>query len=605
MEDKAFCYCIIFYMKKLAILFTVLVLAAFPAYADEISLSAEATPVRLPPGEAFRLTITVSGSDARKAPEPVLPRLKYFEIAGKSTSQQISMTDFTKINVTKTIVYQVIANKEGTFKIPPVSLKYKGKTYKTDPIKIIVDSNAPIPSGPRTARRRSLFPDFGSAFDDPFPPRATRVAKNDLFITMETDKVEVVPYEQVIATFSFYNAVNLWETPNYDKPDFSGFWVEEMIFENGKKEKTSTEEIKGKLYNVTKIRYALAPLMVGKSKIGKATLTAKIDPWSRSRKLFTKPVTINVKPYPEEGKPEGFTNMVGSYKLTSSVKPLNPSVNESMTLRITIEGEGYLKPVPPPSKPSIPGAEVFDPKVTDTFDVKGAVARSVRVIEYPVIPREAGEKTVAPIKFAWYDPAQKKYVVAETKPVKVLVSPSGTPASVPALSRSEVTRLNNGLRGLKADVLTLEDYRSPPHRKWWVWFVTLLPAPIILAAWVMGRKKKRLLNDSVYARKTSAAKVAADRLNEIRKLKDQKDFYAKLDKTLRGYLSDIWEIPSPSINSGVVRTMLADSKNGIADGLSSLLERMEYARYAPSSTTDMNRDLEKAKDFIREMEKNR
>jgi len=157
--------------------------------------------------------------------------------------------------------------------------------------------------------------------------------------------------------------------------------------------------------------------------------------------------------------------------------------------------------------------------------------------------------------------------------------------------------------GLKSDLLTLKDYGSPPHRKWWIWIVALIPAPAILLAWGIARKKERLLNDSVYARKISAAKVATNRLDEIKQLKDRQDFYAKLDQAMRGYLSDIWDIPAPSINSGVVREELGGLSNGIAEGLSLLLEGMEYARYAPTSSSDMARDLEKAKEIISKVEK--
>ena len=298
-------------IRILLIVVTLTIAQTVPALAagDGIKLSAAVDSKLVQPGAAFRFTITVEGKGVHSLPEPNLPRLKSLRIVGKSTSQQISMSGMS-VTVTKSISYQLVAPSEGKHTIPPVSLEYNGKTYRTKPITITADPYAPPPRGPRTARRR---PGFGGLFDnDLLPGHARRIGKDDLMVKMEVDKTSVVPNEQVTATFLFYRTVDLWENPNYTKPRFEGFWVEDAPFENGKGEKVTRETINAKQYVVTRVRYALFPLAEGKLVVDPATIVVSTGPWAQRSQLATKPVEITVSPIPEEGKPAGYSGLVMS-----------------------------------------------------------------------------------------------------------------------------------------------------------------------------------------------------------------------------------------------------------------------------------------------------
>ncbi|VAX23766.1 hypothetical protein MNBD_NITROSPINAE01-920 [hydrothermal vent metagenome] len=570
------------------------------AFAD-IKLSAKAEPAILPPGEALRLVITVEGEGSLSLPDPVLPRLKGFEIVGRSTNQQISVVGLSSVAITKSVVYQLVVPKEGVFTIPPVTLTYDGKRYETEPITITADPNAPTSKSPRTARRRS--PSFYSLFDRPPFQRADRgIKKDDLIFTAEFDKNRAVPYEQVIVTYSFYQAIDIWENPDLDKPDFKGFWVENMEFLNGRKEKTTKATIGDKTYRVTQVRFALIPLTPGAHEVAPATLLAQVDPWSNPIRLRTQPYTINVEPFPTANKPAGFQNMVGDYEVSASVKPDKPEVNGGATLTIVIEGEGYLKPVPAPPAPVIDGFEIFDPQVKDTLDKSGARAKIKRVIEYPMIPRRAGKVTIPPIEFAWYDPDLDEYVKKATKAIELDVKPAATAPPAP-VAEGDVVQMAGSIRFIKPDVQKLEDYGTPLHRSPWFFVFLLVPLPMILASYMSARKREKLATDTAYSRLLNAAKNASRQLDEIKNISDPKDFYAGLDKTVRGYLADLWNIPAPAINEDLVKLKLKSSENGIVSDITELLNSVKMARYAPTSSTDMARDIEKAKDVIKKMEK--
>ena len=573
--------------------------------ADTIKLSARAEPDRLPPGSAFRLIITVEGEGIRSLPEPELPRLKNFEIAGRSVSSQVSIVNFS-VKVTKSVVYTVVAPKEGTFEIPPVTLEHQGRTYQTNRMTITVDPAAPAPSGPAVAGRRP-GPPGGLFGDDPFFTGKRRLSKDDLMVAMEVDKREAAPLEQITATFSFYRAVDIWEKPGYQKPHFQGFWVEELPYEDGEMTESTVEKIRGITYHVTRARYALFPIGEGKKVVDQAFLSVSVDPWSQKVRLATDPIPITVKPFPDEGRPADFNGMVGKYEVSCDAAPVKVAVNDSVTLRLTISGRGYLKPAPPPGKPVVEGFEVFDPRVTDTIDKSGGAVFSKKTIEYPMIARKEGSFVVPPIKLSWRDPQAGAYARYETKPIKIDVTPAAFPLALasPVERHDAFQNAEKDIRYIKPDQSVLDDWGDPPYRGWLLWAVVILSFPALASAWVMAGKRERLATDTAYRRRVNAARIAMERLKEAQQNSgDPGDFFAGLDTALRGYLADRWNIPAPAVSKEIVEERM-DGRNGLASSIIELLEAARRARYAPASGEDAQARLEKAMDIIQKMEQKR
>jgi len=375
-----------------------------------------------------------------------------------------------------------------------------------------------------------------------------------------------------------------------------------MEFSHGRQEETTKAKIGDKTYRMTQVRFALIPLTPGAHTVDPATLTVRVDPWSNPLRLRTEPYTINVEPFPEANKPDGFQNMVGNYEVSATVKPDNPEVNGGATLTVVIEGDGYLKPVPVPPAPSIAGFEVFDPQVEDTLDKTGDRAKIKRVIEYPIIPRKAGKITIPAIEFAWYDPDQDRYVKKYTQPIELDVQPTAEAPPAP-VAEGGVVRVTEGIRFIKPDVEQLQGHNKPLHQTIWFWIFVFAPVPIIGASYLIARRRERLATDVGYSRFVNAARTAGQQLDKIQSMSDSKDFYAGLDKALRGYLADLWNMPAPAINDDTVKEKLGKSGNGIVSEITELLNSVETARYAPTSSSDMARDINKAKEVIKKMEK--
>ncbi len=594
-----------YYLGITISLFMAVLLAANAHASDDIKLNITATPDHLPPGSAFRLTVTVEGEGLENPPEPALPPLNDFEIVGQSTSRRVSMTGLS-MSVSRSVTYQVLAQKEGTFEIPPIILEYKGKKYSSEPITITVDTNAPKPKGPTTARRRTpAFPDLGGLFDDDFFRAPQKmIDKNDLFVTMNVDKDNVVQYEQVIATFSFLRAVDIWNNPKYTRSKFEGFWVEDLPFENGQNERTSQKTINGKRYLVTQIRYALFPISTGPLLINPAELSVSFSPLSGPVTLTTLPVIVNVKPFPQEGKPDGFSGATLS-GMNVSAKPDRDQVkvNESVTVRLTIKGKGYTKQAKPPIKPVIDGTETFDPQVNDTVEKTGGEIVSTRTIDYLMIPREEGNVVVEPFNIATYDTVKDEYIIAKTDPVKINVEGQAGSSDENVSARRTVTIKDQGPRYIKPDSKHLEQWGKPLHQSFWALIILVIPLLIMALAIFWSNKRSKLLTDIGYARSVSARKQAVARLNKAGATEDPVQFYTALDMAVRGYLADKWGINAPAVTTQEVSRRLSNSDNGLKTGFIELLSAVEHARYARAEYEDMKSYIRKANDLIDAMER--
>ncbi len=552
---------------------------------DPITLTVDAQPTMVAPGQTFALTVTVSGSGfSGGLPDPALPRLKTFEIVGKSTSTEVSMVNFSA-TTTKRIVYEILVPdgaKEGEYRVPVVTLKYEGETYRAGPVDIKVDLHAPPRNGGR--RRATTFPGFGA----PFGKMGRQVEKDDLIVEMIPNKTEVVPYEYLTATFSFMRAVTLWEQPGFDRPTFSGFWVEDLPFEPGKN--NFTRRIGEKLYHGTSLRYALAPLSTGELTIDPARLTVAPDPWSARTTMATDPIRVTVVDFPSEGKPATFNGMVGSYTVNTVVEPTIIPVNGAATLKLTIHGEGYLKPAPPPAKPTVDGLELFDPKVDDQLDNEGGKLISTRVVEMPMIGKNAGAATIPSIELSWFDPATRQYVTHRTDPITVNVAQRPNAPAPPGAAKVGRPTVSGERR--------LIDEGRPPYYRGLFWLALGIIVPLLIGAKIVGDRRRRLMNDIPYARKIAALAIAKERLANV----GADDRGEGVDEAFRGYLADRLGVPVPALSADDARRLLADVDPALVGEVTAFIEAIQRLRFAPPGGGDEEKVTGKAARLVEKLE---
>jgi hypothetical protein len=120
------------------------------------------------------------------------------------------------------------------------------------------------------------------------------------------------------------------------------------------------------------MRKLLFPTRSGRLVIPATMLTVGIPPQGffdsgGTVQRSTKPVTIEVKPIPEE---PGFSGAVGWFEASSSVDRSTLALGEAATLRFKVEGTGNLKWIDRGPELAVPGAKVFPPQVKSSLETR-------------------------------------------------------------------------------------------------------------------------------------------------------------------------------------------------------------------------------------------
>jgi len=270
-------------------------LACTAVFAADFQISDSLDRNQIALNEQAVLSLTVSGS-SNNLPQPQLPGLPDFQIYNAGRSQ-----NFTWINgkASASVTYNFVLTplKEGHFTIPALQMQFSGETAQTTPLTLdVVKGDASAVSQ-------------GAAREEGAARPASAHGPSPVFITGTVDKTSVYVGEPVIFNFRLYNRVPLLTRPNYQPPEMTGFWTEDLP-----PQRNFTENMKGMPYSVTEVRTALFPSSPGKAKVGSGSLTVNLenfgsDPFGsdffsqffgrgEEKTLRTDPITITVRPLP-------------------------------------------------------------------------------------------------------------------------------------------------------------------------------------------------------------------------------------------------------------------------------------------------------------------
>jgi hypothetical protein len=418
----------------------------------------------------------------------------------------------------------------------------------------------------------------------------------NLFIKTTLDNYTPYVNQQIVLTFSFYRRINLWENPQYEKPSTTGFWVEELPSSSAPQRRI----INGLEYLVHEMHTALFPTAPGEYTIGEAVLTCSVSPFQPPVRLKTKPIKVKVLPLPQKGKPVDFSGCVGRFNISAWVDKKEVTVGEPVTLTIKISGQGNIKTIPKPKLPPLVDLKKYDSGETANTSTSGTKIIGGKIYKYVLVPTTAGEHIINPIRFSYFDPYRKRYVVKNTAAIKIKAKSSGTIGIKGKVLKQDIKILKKDIR----------DESGYLYQNKWYLAMHIIPVFLLIGAVFYKKHLTRLQQDIGYLRLTRSTKVARRRLARAKKLlslNTEKEFYGEVSKALYNYLADKLNIPAASITIDNAKQLL--EKRNISDKLITefcdCLSTCDYARFAPITSTieHMQQVLDKAKDIITSMEK--
>ena len=371
------------------------------------------------------LSLTISGS-GNDLPQPQLPGLTDFQIYNAGRSQNYTWIN-GKASASVTYNFVLTPMREGHFTIPALHIQAQGQTAETAPLTLDVVKGEASAVSPGTAREE------GAA-----PPAATR-GPAAVFITGSVDKTSVYVGEPITYTFRLYNRVPLLTRPNYQPPEMTGFWTEDLP-----PQRNFTTNVKGIPYSVTEVRTALFPSTSGKARVGSAGLTVNLenfgsDPFGSNffsqffgqgeeKTLRTDPITVTVKTLPEP-KPAGFQGAVGEYSLSAQTDKDRIAVGQPLTLTLTVSGRGNIKSLPDVAVPPLTNFRTFDANAATNIEKKDGQVAGSKVFKTVLIPTASGEVTIPSVPFVFFDTASRSYRTIKSRSLTVHVTPGAAGAS--------------------------------------------------------------------------------------------------------------------------------------------------------------------------------
>lgn len=606
-------------MMRKYIFLILMISASLQMFAkEEVTLRASAPEVVVN-GDQFRLTYTVNSQDVK---DFLAPQAKGFDVLmGPSRSQQSNTQIINgKVSSSRSITYTYIlmAVSEGTFNIPSASIEVDGEKIFSNPLTIKV-----LPKDKEDANSNQ----GNSGISSRNQKSSGRITDNDLFVLATASKTKVHEQEAILVTYKAYTTVDLRQLLG-KMPDQQGFYVQEVELPTQKTFKL--EHYKGRNYNTVVYRqYVLFPQKAGRLEIPAVTFDAVVaqrvavsdDPFEAffngggyvevNKKIVAPKVVINVEPLPS--KPEGYSGGVGTFTMKSDISTTELKANEAVTIKLTINGTGNMKLVSAPEVKFPHDFEIYDPKIDDNYQLTADGLSGTKTIEYLAIPRHAGNFTIPPIEFKYFDIKSESYKTLKTDAYTLKVN-KGDGSSANQQVIADFTN-KESVKVLGTDILFIKTGDSALMQKgkyffgttaYYLWYI--IPF-VLFIVFVVIYRKQAVENANVARVKTKKAnKVATKRMKLAGKLLSENkvnEFYDEVLKALWGYISDKLNIPVSKLSRDNIEAELAG--HGVSEELIKefigALSECEFARYAPGNQNEaMDKVYSASVDVISKME---
>jgi hypothetical protein len=538
------------------------------------AVSAQLDPPEISLGEAAVLSVTTSGQSAR---DVSLPKVAGLDIIPVGQSQQIQIINGVT-TATRTLNYQVIPQRAGTFTIPPLDPADKqlvlhvrrgnGSSSAARGNASSGGANLPPPiTGGLSAGATRLDQDGAAFVRLRLPKRELRVG-------------ELVPVEiQVGLRAGLAGQLSGLPTLNGD-----AFTLNKLP----KQPEQAQEVVNGQPYTVLTWRSALAAVKAGEFSLSVQTpVTVQVrtqmarprmrgmfgdlfdDPFfqnffggvtEKQITLASEPDAIKVLELPTEGRPSDFNGAVGEFDVTAELTTTNATVGDPLTLRLKVTGTGNFDRVNSAMLGEVGGWKTYKPaakfEAADSASLTGE-----KVFEQAIIPSQAGSLALPAMSFSYYNPDAGRYETKRTSPLTITVAPAPAgglaatvpPANAPANASARPASGQVSADGLRPDhairgrtVASLRPLYFQP------WFLATQSALLLgfAALGLILRRREARAHDPSAERAKAARKAVEACLAEMEAAANAQDaarFFASARSALQHRLATRWGLVPEAI----------------------------------------------------------
>lgn len=503
----------------------------------------------------------------------------------------------------KTYSYVLLPLKKGNLVIKQAIIEINGQIYKTLPVKITVTNAVNQPNDA----------------NDP----ATVRADNNLYLVADISKTNPYVNEPITVVYKLYFSYNIgitnWQELN--KPKYKDFWsqnidVKQLVAEEGM--------FKGERYRYVVLRKTvLYPQKAGKLVIeplsldidcqvprGRPNFFGQVQLVDDSKRVSAGSKVIDVKPLPEAGKPANFTGAVGKFNFSVLPSKTTLKNGESLDLDIKVTGIGNLKLFNLP-KPVVPSElEMYDPEHSENVSTPLSGMTGSISDRYTIIPQSKGNFPIKGLEFSYFDLSTGSYktIASPNIMLNVLDGPGVVNSNVnSADATSKTVATPSKTFAFIKQKTELESIESDDFLGSGLFYGLLFLPFLLIPILIIFKKRKDTQDADVIGNKTKRANALAKKyLSEAKKqINNKEPFYIALEKAMHNFLKAKLNIETSEMSKDKITEILL-SRNANSETVTefiTLTESCELARYAPSTSTIIHQDYDKAVEIISSLEK--
>ncbi|MEO8861971.1 MAG: BatD family protein, partial [Ginsengibacter sp.] len=457
--------------------------------------------------------------------------------------------------------------------------------------------------------------------------------KKNLFVKLDVSKTSCFVGEPIIASYKLYTRLRS-ESTITDAPSFNGFSVSDLDLNQNNS--ATVEKYNGRDYNVYTLRKVqLYPLQPGTAALDPVVSDNKVTfikaEYAGEQKgdmyfdmlqnfadatspkdalveqqvtLQSKPVEILIKPLPAENKPTDFKGAVGNFTINSSLQKENITTDDAGNLKIIIEGAGNIQLINAPKIIWPEGIDGYDAKITDGIDKFSVPMKGKKTFTFPFTIAKAGNYTIAPVSFSYFDPESVSYKQLSTQPLTIHVKQGNGVANNTSFLKKIIQNPENNS--------VLENYG--------VYFIAglVLLSITLFSLYQKNKVKKKeallkaiskeddeddeLENEDQFVIPENPLAEAHEKLMEENSIA----FYSVLDNSFKKYLAWKFKVPTEELTKKRVIEELDKCNVGLGTSLrlSSLMENIELNLYTPPSDSNHLKEVyEKASEVVSLLDK--
>lgn len=406
--------------------------ASSPALAARATLEMDVPVLQVGQVAALRLVLV----DAQANSAPVIQAPAAVSVAYQGQSQSMVSVNF-KTSRTFTYTYAITALIPGTVQLGPVTVRTRTGDVVSDSLSLTIR--------PREAE-------------------SARNNKAEAYLGAENAVVRDRTYQlwagqTVVYHFLFRHAGSVVDA-RWTPPDFEGFVADPTVPQDQREYQVKEGDT---LLTVHAIDVPLMASSSGTRSIRPAAVSAQFPvPRTGGRRspvdelfeggfgalgqtrteVFTsEPLSVQVRDLPTEGRPEGFTGLVGRFTLSTDLARDTLKTGESTTLKVTVEGDGSLAGVRLPPFQDSDAVRAYDDDPEVSAALKAGQYRAQAVFSRALVPTREGVVEIPAVPFSWFDPVEGRYVEQVIPAQRLMVTQGeGTAVNLSSFTEADSDR---------------------------------------------------------------------------------------------------------------------------------------------------------------------